>query len=89
MADKALITKEVLRWARETARFSIENAASKINISEKKLHDWESSSSEEYPSIKQAEKLAKLYRRPLAVFYLPSIPKDFQTLRDFRSRNKK
>ena len=88
MADKALITKEVLRWARETARFSIENAASKINISEKKLHDWESSSSEEYPSIKQAEKLAKLYRRPLAVFYLPSIPKDFQTLRDFRSRNK-
>lgn len=85
---KAFITKDVLRWARESAKMSIEVAASKVPCDPEKLDEWETSSSNNFPTIKQAEKLAKIYRRPLAVFYLPSIPKDFQILRDFRSRNK-
>jgi len=32
----------------------------------------------------QARKASEVYRRPLAVFYLPEPPQDFETLRDFR-----
>ncbi len=33
MADRAHITPKVLKWARESARMSEENAASKISVS--------------------------------------------------------
>lgn len=36
------------------------------------------------PSIAQLRKLASLYKRPLAVFFLPEPPRGFQALRDFR-----
>jgi Zn-dependent peptidase ImmA (M78 family) len=43
---------------------------------------WESG--EEHPSIAQLRKLAEIYRRPVAVFFLPEPPHDFEALRDFR-----
>lgn len=36
------------------------------------------------PSIAQLKRLAGVYRRPLAVFYLPHPPKEFDPLHDFR-----
>lgn len=83
MADKAYITPKVLRWARETARSSLEQAAAKVSgLTPERLAKWEEGT--EQPTIKQAEKLAKAYRRPLALFFLPDIPRDFQPLQDFR-----
>lgn len=41
------------------------------------------------PTIRQAEILAKAYRRPFSVFFLPDIPRDFQPLQDFRRKNAK
>ncbi|MFH1194420.1 MAG: helix-turn-helix transcriptional regulator, partial [bacterium] len=74
MAEKAFITPEVLKWARETAKISIEEAALKIPACTKaKLTSWESG--DEYPTIRQAEKLAKIYRRPFSALFLPSVPK--------------
>ena len=75
MSDRAFITPKVLKWARESARISLEDAASKISVSSNKLNDWEEGISQ--PTIKQAETLAKTYRRPFAVFFLPDIPRDF------------
>lgn len=88
MADKAYINPQVLKWARETAKFTLEAASTKSKISIENLTAWESVEADAFPTISQAEKLAKLYRRPLAVLYLPIIPKDFQTLSDFRSDGK-
>lgn len=82
MAEKAFITPDVLRWARETARIPVEIAASKISVEHEKLVEWESGKS--YPSIRQAEMLAKAYRRPFALLFLPDIPYDFTPLQDFR-----
>lgn len=87
MSQKAFITPNVLKWARESARMPIEIAASKVNVSLARLKEWEDGI--EQPTIKQAQTLAKAYKRPFALFFLPEIPKDFQPLQDFRSKNAK
>lgn len=87
MADKAYITPKVLKWARESSRMSLETAAAKVNIAPEKLKAWEEG--ELQPTIKQAETLAKTYRRPFALFFLPEIPYDFQPLQDFRRKDSK
>lgn len=87
MADKAYITPNVLKWARESARMSEEIAAAKISVSSDKLKEWEDGTSQ--PTIKQAQVLAKAYKRPFALFFLPEIPRDFQPLQDFRSNDSK
>lgn len=85
MSDKAYLTPKVLKWARESARMSIESAASKVSVNAEKIIEWESGVSQ--PTIRQAETLAKSYRRPFALFFLPDIPKDFQPLQDFRRKD--
>src|SRR5690606_13609081 len=87
MADKAFITPNVLKWARESARMSEETAAAKVSVSAEKLKDWETGSS--YPTIRQAQQLARAYKRPFALFFLPDIPRDFQPLQDFRKSGSK
>lgn len=87
MADKAYITPKVLKWARESARISEDTAASKVSVPVEKLLEWEDGSSQ--PTINQAEKLAKAYKRPFALFFLPDIPRDFQPLQDFRRNTAK
>jgi len=84
MSDRAFITPNVLKWARESARMALDEAASKISIDPAKLSDWEEGIGQ--PTIKQAEALAKAYRRPFAIFFLPEIPRDFQPLQDFRRK---
>ncbi len=85
MRDRAYITGSVLIWARETAKYSVAEVADKLKCPESKILDWENEIN--YPTISQAEKLSRIYRRPLAAFFLPSPPEEFHTLRDFRSSN--
>jgi Zn-dependent peptidase ImmA (M78 family)/transcriptional regulator with XRE-family HTH domain len=87
MADKAFITPNVLKWARESARMSEEIAAAKVSVPLEKLKEWEIGKSQ--PTIKQAQNLAKAYKRPFALFFLPEIPRDFQPLQDFRKSGSK
>ncbi len=87
MAEKAFITPKVLKWARESARMSIETAAHKAGKSTQIIKEWESGNSQ--PTIRQAKNLAKAYRRPFAVLFLPEIPNDFQPLQDFRRKTAK
>ena len=83
MADKAFITPNVLKWARESARMTEETAAAKIpKLTAEKLKEWEDGTSQ--PTIRQAQILAKAYKRPFALFFLPEVPRDFQPLQDFR-----
>ena len=87
MADKAHITPKVLKWARESARMTEEIAAAKVPVGVEKIKEWEGGIS--LPTIRQAEILAKAYRRPFALFFLPDVPKDFQPLQDFRNKDAK
>lgn len=87
MTDKAYITPNVLKWARESAKMSEEIAAAKVPVKAEKLKEWESGVS--FPTIKQAQLLAKVYKRPFALFFLSEIPTDFQPLQDFRKSGSK
>lgn len=88
MADKAFITPNVLKWARESARMTVETAAAKIpKLTVEKLNEWEDGTSQ--PTIRQAQILAKAYKRPFALFFLPEVPRDFQPLQDFRKSGSK
>lgn len=79
---EALVTPSVIRWARETSGLSIEKAAKKLRRPVEDVEAWESGLNR--PSISQARKASEIYKRPLAILYLPEPPKDFETLRDFR-----
>jgi len=85
MADYAYITPHVFRWARETARISRDTAAGRVSVSVARLDEWESGL--RVPTFRQARTLALLYRRPLALFFLPDIPSDFLPLQDFRTKD--
>ena len=87
MAERAFITAKVFKWARESARISEEIAAYKVSVSIDKLKEWENGIS--FPTIRQAQILAKAYKRPFAIFFLPEIPNDFQPLQDFRKAGSK
>jgi len=87
MADKAYITPNVLKWARESARMAEETAAAKVSAKVETLKEWEAGTSQ--PTIRQAQMLAKAYKRPFALFFLPDVPRDFQPLQDFRKSGSK
>lgn len=72
----------VLIWARKTAGMSLEVAAQKAAVKVENLASWEAGTKR--PSIPQLRKLASIYRRPLAAFYLSEPPLRFQMMHDFR-----
>lgn len=82
MANEALVTPSVMKWARERARLDVATAAHKLQRPEEDITKWESG--EKRPTLAQAKKASEIYKRSLAVFYLPEPPKDFDTIKDFR-----
>ncbi len=80
---KALITPEVLKWARERRiRLEINYAAKKLKIDPERLEAWEHGT--EQPTFAQLKNIAKLYKTHISIFYLSEPPTDFQPLTDYR-----
>lgn len=74
----------LLSWARESIGFSVDDVALKMKRSVDEILEWESGISA--PSYPQLEKLAyQLYKRPLAVFFLPEPPNEISPKKEFRS----
>jgi Zn-dependent peptidase ImmA (M78 family)/DNA-binding XRE family transcriptional regulator len=78
----ALVTPALLKWARDRAGLNVKTAAGRANVHPTTLEEWESG--HEVPTIAQARKLGEVYKRPLAVFFLPAPPRDFDPQREFR-----
>jgi Zn-dependent peptidase ImmA (M78 family)/DNA-binding transcriptional regulator YiaG len=79
---RAIVKPELLTWARDSAGFSVPEAAEKLHLDPDRLAAWEAG--DDAPTIPQLRRVAQLYRRPLAVFYLQEVPGDFQVIRDLR-----
>lgn len=81
---RAKINPELLSWARMSVGLDPEEAAQKLQISPARLEMWEQG--RERPTINQLRRAATIYKRPIAVFYLPRVPMHFQPmhLTDFR-----
>ncbi|MEO7281277.1 MAG: ImmA/IrrE family metallo-endopeptidase [Casimicrobium sp.] len=78
----ALVSPQILVWARETASLTLAEAAKKSSIAPGTLELAEFGRG--YVSTTQLEKLASVYKRPLAAFYLSEIPESPLALPDFR-----
>lgn len=79
---EALIESPLLVWARKAAGLDQGEAAKKAGVDLDRLIAWEAG--EKRPTIAQLRELARVYKRPLAIFYLPEPPTDYQPLRDYR-----
>jgi Zn-dependent peptidase ImmA (M78 family)/transcriptional regulator with XRE-family HTH domain len=79
---EAFANPKVLVWARRMAGLELEEAARKVGTPAHRLESWERG--ERRPSITQLRKLADVYKRPLAVFYLRKPPPDDAAPSDFR-----
>ena len=80
---KALITPEVLKWAREKrVKLSLDYAADRLDVTPDLLAAWEDGTDQ--PTFAQLKDIAKLYRTHISVFYLPEPPTDFKLLADHR-----
>ena len=78
----AHINPAMADWARTTANITVEAAAKRLGIQVETLLAWETGAGQ--PSIPQLRRLAKLYHRPVAAFYLPAPPRNFAVAKDFR-----
>ncbi|QGF23128.1 XRE family transcriptional regulator [Raineyella fluvialis] len=78
----AYVKPELLKWARTSANIQPIAAARKIGVPEDLIAAWEAG--QKRPTITQLRKATTVYRRPLAVFYLPEPPEGYETLRNFR-----
>src|SRR3989337_374998 len=69
---QALVNPTVLTWARQESGYSPEPVAKRLNVKPERLLAWERG--ELRPTVRQAQDLAKFYRRPFGVFFLPQPP---------------
>jgi Zn-dependent peptidase ImmA (M78 family)/transcriptional regulator with XRE-family HTH domain len=84
------VNSEILRWARETAGLTLEEAAEKLNIGEargvpgnERLAAYEAGEVE--PSRPLLLRMSKQYRRPLLAFYMSKAPDTAERGEDFRT----
>lgn len=78
------VQPEMLRWARKTVGLSVAEVALSLKRTPGEIEAWETG--EDAPSYSQLEKLAyQLYKRPLAVFFLPAPPEEAIPQREFRT----
>lgn len=78
------VQPEMLRWARKTVGLTVADVAETLKRSEDEIESWESGTGA--PTYPQLEKLAyQLYKRPLAVFFLPAPPDESIPQREFRT----
>jgi len=78
------IQPAILRWARESLGLHISDVAGKLKRSLDEIISWEDGSAA--PTYPQLEKLAyQVYKRPLAVFFLPKPPDEIPPDREFRT----
>jgi len=74
----------VLRWARESQGYSVEAVAAHLGRDPSEIEAWERGDTA--PTYAQLERLAyKLFKRPLAVFFLPSPPVEPNLKQEFRT----
>ncbi len=78
----AQITPGLLQWARDTSGLSLEVAAGKLGVKPERVAEWEAAGPP--PTGPQLRKAADVYKRPLALFFLPAPPTSPEPLHDFR-----
>src|SRR5262245_33723375 len=77
------VNPAVLKWARDTAGYTLAEAARRSRKSEEQLAAWEAG--KQAPPWAGLGKLAKVYKRPVVSLLLPTAPKEEPAPTDFRA----
>jgi Zn-dependent peptidase ImmA (M78 family)/transcriptional regulator with XRE-family HTH domain len=78
------ITPAILKWARESVNMTTAEVAQRLKKATELIEAWESG--EQSPTYSQLETLAyEVYKRPLAMFFMPMPPDEPKPLAEFRS----
>lgn len=84
MIEKLPINKDVLIWARTSIGLTVDEVAKRFKKLPNEILDWEVGNTS--PTYVQLEKLAfEIYKRPLAVFFFPTIPYEENPKTEFRT----
>jgi Zn-dependent peptidase ImmA (M78 family) len=81
--NHAVVTPELLRWARERRGLSYDEIARSLHVGIDIVRAWELG--ESYPPFGKAQSLAKLLRVPFGYFFLTKPPQDAAPIPDFRT----
>jgi Zn-dependent peptidase ImmA (M78 family) len=77
------VNNVVLHWARTSLGIDLAEAAARVDLSEEEVAAWEEGA--HHPPLGPLRELARLYRRPLATFLLPEVPKSPRRPADLRA----
>lgn len=77
------VEPSVLKWARITAGWTVDDIGAKLHKSGRLVESWESGDGN--PTLHQLVSLADYYKRPLAALLLPEPPEEPPLPHDFRS----
>ncbi len=80
-----LINQNLITWARERHHLPMESAAKKLGIKADTLDAWETGN--EFPNLKQVEKIAEKLYVPLGYLFLDEPPEEKLPIPDFRTLN--
>jgi len=87
MSDQIPVNPDMLRWARKTGGFDIDDVVVKLKrkkITSETVASWEKGTAS--PTYVQMERLAyEIYKRPLALFFFPEPPEEETPAESFRT----
>ncbi|MGH8338564.1 MAG: helix-turn-helix transcriptional regulator, partial [Gammaproteobacteria bacterium] len=66
------INPSLLAWARAESGYGVDRIAKRLQVKEERVEAWEKG--ERQPTLRQVEKLARFFHRPLSVFFMPRPP---------------
>jgi len=81
--SQAIISPNVLKWARLRSKLNIDNVAKKVNVKVEKLSEWEAG--EAKPTFIQAQNLARTLHIPFGYLFLNEPPEEKVVLPDLRT----
>ena len=81
--NRALVTPDLLVWARARGGIGTEDLAKKLNVKPEAVSDWEAG--ERQPTFRQAQRFAQALHVPLGYLYLPEPPLQELPIPDFRT----
>jgi len=77
------VEPSVLKWARTSAGWTVEEIGAKLHKNGLLVENWESGNKR--PTLNQLRFLANYYKRPLAALLLPEPPEELPIPHDFRN----
>lgn len=76
------VKPEIFKWLRESSGWTIEEIAKRLNTSNQNIHKIEIG--EKKPTIRQLKELSKMYKRPIASFFLNEPKQEKPKPKDYR-----